>query len=60
MLSTNQIAEFLSFDMSKTVGVMKLKRRIDDVILDEHCQACPGMPKEAIKLSGSPFSCNMF
>ena len=49
MLSTNQIAEFLIFNMSKTVGVMKLKRRIDDVILDEHGQACPGMPKVAIK-----------
>ena len=59
MLSANQIAGFLSFNISKTVGVIKfiflhavtylLKLQIDDGILVECGQACPGIPKEANK-----------
>ena len=49
-----QIAGFLNFNISKTIGFIKfnflhavkylLKLQIDDVILDGHGQACPGMP----------------
>ena len=59
MLLANQIAGFLNFSISKTIGVIKwiflyvctylLKLQIDDVILGGHGQVCPGMPKEAIK-----------
>ena len=59
MLSTNQIAGFLNFNISKTIGGIKLiflhavtyrlKLQIDGVILYEWGQACAGMPKETIK-----------
>ena len=59
MLSANQIVGFLSFNISKTIGVIKfiflhavtylLKLQIDDGILVECGQACPSIPKEAIK-----------
>ena len=60
MLSANQIAGFLIFNISKTIGVIKLiflravtyllKLQIHDMILGGCSQACPGMPKEAIKI----------
>ena len=58
MLSVNQIAGFLNLNISKTIkykvdflhaGTYLLKLQINDVILYEWGQACPGMPKEAIK-----------
>ena len=59
MLLANQISGFLNFNISKTIGGMKvvflhedaylLKLQTDDVILHEWVQVCPGMPKEAIK-----------
>ena len=59
MLSANQIAGFLNFNISKTIAGIKfdflhegaylLKLQIDDVILHEWVQVCPGMPKESIK-----------
>ena len=58
MLSTNEIAGLLNFKISKTIGginftfcvqVHILKLQTDDVILYKWSQACPGMPKEAIK-----------
>ena len=59
MISANQIAGFLNFNISKTIGGIKLiflyagtyllKLQIDDVILQEWGQASLGMPKEAIK-----------
>ena len=58
MFSANQTAEFLSFNISKTSGVVKLiflhvvtyllKLQLDDMILGGCGQACPSMPKEAI------------
>ena len=52
MLSVNQIAGLLHFNISKTIGTIKLiflhagryplTLQIDDVILDGHGQACPG------------------
>ena len=60
MLSANHIAGFLNFNISKTFGGIKLiflhagkyllTLQIDDVILDGRGQACPGMPKETIKI----------
>ena len=57
MLSTNQIAGFLNFNISKTIGDIKwiffsvcthlLKVDIDDVILCGHGYV--GIPKETIK-----------
>ena len=53
MLLANQIVGVLSFNISKTVGVIKLifcmQVHTDHVILGGCGQACPGMPKEAIK-----------
>ena len=59
MLLANQISGFLNFNISKTMGGIKvvflhedaylLKLQTDDVILHEWVQVCPGMPKEAIK-----------
>ena len=59
MFLANQIAGFLNFNISKTIGRCKndflhagtymLKLQIDDVILGGCGQACLGMPKEAIK-----------
>ena len=52
MLLAKQIAEFLSFSISKIIshpGTYLLKLHIYDVILGGHNQTCPGMPKEAIK-----------
>ena len=59
MLLANQISGFLNFNISKTIGGIKvvflhedtylLKLQTDDVILHEWVQVCPGMPKEAIK-----------
>ena len=59
MLSANQIAGFLNFNVSKTVGGIKLiflhtgtyqlKLQIYPAILGGHGQAYPGMPKEAIR-----------
>ena len=50
------MAGFLSFNMSKANGVIKLifcihllKLQLDDMILDGRGQTCPGMPKKAIK-----------
>ena len=60
MLLANQITGFLSCNISKTIGVIKLiflhaftymlKLQIDDMILGGRGQACPGMPKKAIKI----------
>ena len=56
MLLANQMAGFLSFNMSKANRVIKLifcihllKLQLDDMILDGRGQASPGMPKKAIK-----------
>ena len=59
MLSPNQIAGFLNFNISKTIGSIKfiflhagtylLKLQIDNVIWSGNDQACPGMQKETIK-----------
>ena len=59
MLLANQISGFLNFNISKTIGGIKvvflhedaylLKLQTDDVILHEWVQVCPGMLKEAIK-----------
>ena len=59
MFSANQITGFLSFNISKTIGVIKLislhagtyllNLQIDDVTLGECGQACSGMTIEAIK-----------
>ena len=59
MLSAIQIAGFLNFNISKSVGGIKLfslhagtyllKLQVDDVILHKWGQPCPGMPKEDIK-----------
>ena len=54
----NQIAGFLNFNISKTIGGIKfifylhkhrLKQQIDDVILGGCCQTCSAMPKEPNK-----------
>ena len=54
-----QSAGFLNFNISKNywrykvdflcAGIYLLKLQIDDVILHERGQACPGMSKEAFK-----------
>ena len=62
MLSANHIARFLNSKTQKDLknywrykvdflhaGTYLLKLQICDVILHEWGQACPGMPKEAIK-----------
>ena len=59
MVCINQIAEFLNFNISKTIGGIKfiflhasthlLTLQIDDVILYGRGQACTGMPREAAK-----------
>ena len=58
MPSTNHIAAFLSFNVSKTwsykadflhAGTYLLKLQIDDEVLSGRGQACPSMSKEAIK-----------
>ena len=59
MLSANQIAGFLGFNVSKIFKVKKLiflhagtyllKLHTGDVILGRRGQACPGLPKAAIK-----------
>ena len=60
MLSTNQIAEFLNFDILNIIiwsykvdffqaGTYLLKLQIDDVILGGRGQSCLGLPKKAIK-----------
>ena len=59
LLSANQIAGFLSFNISKKywrykvdifhAGTYLLKLQIDDVILHKWGQACSGTPKEAFK-----------
>ena len=60
MLSANHIAEFLNFNISKTIGgitlvfackciSIKATNQIDDVISHEWGQGSPGMPKEDIK-----------
>ena len=53
MLSSNQIAGFLNFNISKTIGDIKLifcmQVHIDDVFLGGRGQSYPGMPKEAIR-----------
>ena len=46
MLSANQIAGFLNFNITKTIGGIKL---ILYMILGGCGQACTGMYKEAIK-----------
>ena len=63
MLSTNHIAAFLSFNISKTIGVdflhavtYLLKLQIDDIILGGRGQACP---QRLFKLSGGPFICDL-
>ena len=61
MLLTSWILGFLNVNISKTIGGIKLflhagtyiyiyilKLQIDDVILHDWGQACPGIPKEAI------------
>ena len=60
MLLANQIARFLKFNISKTVGSIKLifflhagtyllQLQIDDVILNGWGQVGPGMPKKAFE-----------
>ena len=58
MLLANQISGFLNFNISKTIGGIKvvflhedayLLKLQTDVILHEWVQVCPGMSKEAIK-----------
>ena len=58
MLSANQIAGFLNFNISKPLGVRSwflhvgtylLQPQIDDMILGWCGQTCPCMPNEAIK-----------
>ena len=59
MLSANQTAGFLNFNISKTIGSVELifwhagtyllKLQINDVILGGCGQACPDIPKETIK-----------
>ena len=41
MLLANQVAGFLNFNIPNTIGGIKLKLKIDDVILHEWGQACP-------------------
>ena len=67
MLPVNQIAGFLNFNISKIIGSIKLifvhagtcllKLQVDDVILGGCGQACL---KRLLKISGGPFSCNLF
>ena len=58
MLSPNQIAGFLNFNISKPIGGYKvdflhrgtyLLKLQTDVILGGRGHACPGMPRELIK-----------
>lgn len=55
MFSVNQTAGFLNFNTWKTIGGIKLIfccisiKSIGYVILHEWDQACPGMPKKAVK-----------
>ena len=66
MSGKNQIAGFLSFNISKTIGAIKLifcmqlhnllKLQIDDIILGGRGQACP---KRLLKLSGGQFICDL-
>ena len=67
MLPANQIAGFLNFNILKIIGSIKLifvhagtcllKLQVDDVILGGCGQACL---KRLLKISGCPFSCNLF